>query len=305
MKKLFLCFFLLSCQEAPPPLTCPSATPRPTASASAATTSDPLDDRAQLQFLANGKVVRALTKETLRTTLPVETFSIADHEYDDKPKTWRAVPIRRALEAGFEGAGLDLEAQSYVLRCIDGYTVPLDGKRLLEDGGYLAVADAEVPGWENVGPRQVNPSPYFMVWKKPEQQNGDAYPRPYQLVAIEIASFEGAFPHLMPEGEKPGSPAEHGFQLFREQCIRCHAMNQEGGKVGPDLNVPQSVVEYRPEAQIKAYIRDPRTFRYGDMPAHPHFKEPDLDALVAYFKAMSRHKHDPNLAPHTHEPKKK
>ncbi len=291
---------LAACQQAPPPLSCPSAAPAasaaPTASAAPSSSAgvDPLDDRSQLQFFAKGKLVRALTKETLRTTLAVETFSIADHEYDDKKKTWRAVPLKPVLEAGFAGAVDDLEGQQYVLRCLDGYTVPLDGKRLLEDGGYVALADAEVAGWELVGPRQVNPSPYFVVWKKPEQQNGDAYPRPYQLVAIEIATFETTFPHLLPEGEKEGSPAFHGFQLFREQCIRCHAINQEGGKVGPDLNVPQSVVEYRPEKQIKAYISDPRTFRYGDMPAHPHFKEPDLDALVAYFKLMSRHKHDPS-----------
>jgi len=46
-------------------------------------------------------------------------------------------------------------------------------------------------------------------------------------------------------------------------------MNREGGRVGPELNVPQSIVEYRPEAQIKAYIRNPLQFRYGHMPPQP------------------------------------
>ena len=69
-----------------------------------------------------------------------------------------------------------------------------------------------------------------------------------------------------------------------------------GGRVGPDLNVPQSVVEYRPEPQIRAYIRDPRTFRYSNMPSHPGFKEDDLDALLAYFRAMKDRKHDPEAA---------
>jgi cytochrome c1 len=29
------------------------------------------------------------------------------------------------------------------------------------------------------------------------------------------------------------------------------------------------------------------------MPAHPDFTDADLDALVAYFRAMARRKHDP------------
>jgi hypothetical protein len=29
------------------------------------------------------------------------------------------------------------------------------------------------------------------------------------------------------------------------------------------------------------------------MPAHPHLKEADLDALMAYFRAMKELKHDP------------
>ena len=63
---------------------------------------------------------------------------------------------------------------------------------------------------------------------------------------------------------------------------------------GPELNVPQSIVEYRPEPQIRAYIRDPRTFRYGNMPPHPHLSDADLDALLAYFRAMKDRKHDPD-----------
>ena len=71
------------------------------------------------------------------------------------------------------------------------------------------------------------------------------------------------------------------------------AINGEGGKVGPELNVPQSIVEYRPSAQIKAYIRNPEIFRYTTMPAHPGLSDADLDALLAYFQAMQSRKHDP------------
>ena len=67
----------------------------------------------------------------------------------------------------------------------------------------------------------------------------------------------------------------------------------QGGRVGPDLNVPRSIVEYRPIAQIKAYVKNPASFRYTSMPAHPGLSEADLDALIAYFSAMRARKQDP------------
>ena len=72
-----------------------------------------------------------------------------------------------------------------------------------------------------------------------------------------------------------------------------HAINGEGGKVGPDLNIPQSIVEYRPIEQVKAYIRNPAVFRYGNMPSHEYLSPQDLDALIAYFQVMKTQKHDP------------
>jgi hypothetical protein len=64
--------------------------------------------------------------------------------------------------------------------------------------------------------------------------------------------------------------------------------------VGPELNVPKSIIEYRPEDQIREYIRNPATFRYGNMPAHLHFTKDDLDGLLAYFHAMHEHPYDPD-----------
>ena len=75
-------------------------------------------------------------------------------------------------------------------------------------------------------------------------------------------------------------------------------MNAEGGKIGPDLNIPRSIVEYRPLDQIRSYIRDPSLTRYTSMPAHPGLSDSDLDALIAYFKAMSARKDDPRTRGH-------
>jgi cytochrome c1 len=97
-------------------------------------------------------------------------------------------------------------------------------------------------------------------------------------------------------GLAEGTPERRGFGTFREQCVHCHAINRQGGRVGPELNVPKSIVEYRPIDQIKAYIRDPLTFRYSTMPPHPKMTDQDLDDLVSYFTAMKERKHDEETA---------
>jgi mono/diheme cytochrome c family protein len=148
-----------------------------------------------------------------------------------------------------------------------------------------------------MGPRGLDPGPFYVVWTKPDQRDAHVYPWPYQLASIEIGDLAKEYPHIVPTGVPEGAAAWRGFALFREDCIACHAINREGGKVGPDLNVPQSIVEYRPADQVKAYILNPTTFRYSNMPAHDYLKPADLDALVAYFTAMKDRKHDPGAQP--------
>src|SRR5262249_19526716 len=114
---------------------------------------------------------------------------------------------------------------------------------------------------------------------------------------IEVTSLATRYPHTVPAGAPPGSPARNGYETFKSDCIACHAMNGEGGKVGPDLNVPKSIVEDRPADQIIQYIRHPQTFRYTSMPAHPDLSRGQLSELLVYFRTMSQQKHDPGKAP--------
>ena len=256
--------------------------------------------KAALTFSIEGQALRSLSRDELVAGVPPVTFTAFDPYYN-KPKTFRALPLRPLLELGFAGKQVALEESHFVLRAADGYTVPIEGKRLLEGGAHLAIDDLDVSdGWQPIGPRQADPGPFYLVWSGKEQQDLETHPRPWQLVAIEISSFERTFPRTVPSGLAANSPALAGFALFRQQCIHCHAINRQGGSVGPELNVPQSIVEYRPAEQIKAYIKNPLSFRYGNMPPHPGLTDADLDALLAYFVAMSERKQDPEGAPGGH-----
>jgi mono/diheme cytochrome c family protein len=252
-----------------------------------------------LRFERDGALLRDVPLPELRAACAERVVEVAHDPYYGRPKRYLALPLGCVLAHGL-GAAPTPEANVF-LRARDGYVKPASGARLAEPGAWLAFADAERmhgddPGWEPIDRRQLDPAPFYLVWTGKEQNDPHRYPWPYQLAAVELAPFESRFPWTLPVGAAPGTPAREGFAIFRSECIACHAINGQGGSVGPELNVPRSIVEYRPAEQIKAYVRDPSSFRYTSMPAHHHLSDEQLDALVAYFEVMSHHKHDPGRA---------
>lgn len=245
-----------------------------------------------LRFTRDGALVAELSMAELVRTIAPETVTMSDPYYG-KTKRFRAIALGAVLARGL-GARAGLEGRELVLRASDGYAVPMTLARATEGGAYLAFRDLDVPGWEPIGPQRAHPGPIYLVWAGAEQQRLETHPRPWQLASIEAARFEAVYPHVVPKGATPDGPELRGLELWKRTCMACHAINREGGRVGPDLNVPQNVLEYRPEEQVRAYIRDPRAFRYGNMPSHEHLTEGELDALVAYLRAMRALKHDPD-----------
>jgi mono/diheme cytochrome c family protein len=250
---------------------------------------------AALAFLRDGSEPRRLSLAELRAFCAPREVAVDDPYYGG-PKRFVALPLAQVLAHGFGAEALRTFADAEVLlRALDGYTRTASGAQLLGPGAFLAFADAEHPdgAFFPIDRRQVDPAPFYLVWQGEGRSDTTLWPWPYQLAQIEVVEFARAFPHVVPRGAADGSAAQRGFAIFRASCLACHAINGEGGKVGPELNVPRSIVEYRETEQLKRFIRDPRSFRYTSMPAHSHLTESDLDALIAYFTHMSAHKHDP------------
>jgi len=251
-----------------------------------------------LRFLRDGQVVRDVDVESLKKGCELAAVVIEDPYYK-KRKSFLAFRLKEILSFGFGETPAAIAKEDVFFLARDGYVKPTSGARAVEDGGYLAFADADYTrgsdlGWEAVDRWGADPGPYYVVWANAGQTDAKGYPWPFALAAIEIAQFDKKYPHTLPRSAPAGSAAWKGFAIVRAGCISCHSINGEGGKVGPDLNVPRSIVEYRPIDQIKAYIRDPETFRHSNMPAHRDLTEAALDDLIAYFSTMKTLKHDPD-----------
>jgi mono/diheme cytochrome c family protein len=150
--------------------------------------------------------------------------------------------------------------------------------------------------------RRAELGPFYLVWQNLSDRviraEGD-YGWPYQLASVELVDFAARFPKLAPPAGASAA-ARRGFELYRVHCLKCHSINDEGGKTGPELNYPKSVTEYWRPGPLREWILDPSAFRFRSaMPGLPR-ELPErgrkVGDIVAYLSAMARRKIGPDPA---------
>ncbi|MDX6770363.1 MAG: c-type cytochrome [Elusimicrobiota bacterium] len=211
--------------------------------------------------------------------------------FSKKTKRYEGFALKDLLNLAYGDAWTKTEWSDAAFIALDGYQAVGALAKLDEDGAYLAFRDLDrESGWEPVGARDADPGPFFLVWTKDGQTTENAYPWPWQIAALDLVRFETRYPEVLPAGAKEGSAARRGFRLFKDRCFRCHSINGQGGKVGPDLNAPKSVTEYRSKKMVLEFIRNPSDYRVTQMPDHRDLTARDLEDLYAYLKLKSRQK---------------
>lgn len=206
-----------------------------------------------------------------------------------KTKTYQAFPFQKNLNAVLPN-NLDRTGLEIVFRCVDGYGPSIPLSHLDSSAAYLAYRDPELAtantSWGDS--LQQKFAPFYIVWEK-NPVAGKNMPWAYGLYQIEINSFAAEYQYSMPTDSQFAS----GFELFQNKCMKCHAINQEGGRMAPEFNYPKNITEYWNKEDIWAFAKAPQSYRSTSlMPAVADLKREEFEEIYAYLEHIKTVKPD-------------
>jgi mono/diheme cytochrome c family protein len=262
------------------------AAPRPDGQTSPSPTRTPgLDDALTLQL--PGAPTRVVTQRSLAELLPGRLRSVTvDSPVYRKRITYRGYRLGDVLSVARPGGVAEGELEFH---CEDGFLPVVPASLVDELGLFVAIGEVGLPDgrrWEppHKGHPETSPAPYYIIGTTTGSYN--RFPWPYQVTKIQGVDFRKTYPDAYPTGAAPDSATWRGFDRFRTTCMGCHSVNLQGGDVGPELNVPRNITEYRDRATLIAFIQQPSAFRSRSKMPTLGLKEPEIQELVAYLTHM-------------------
>jgi mono/diheme cytochrome c family protein len=235
-----------------------------------------------LEMRQGSKTVARYTLSDLKAISPAAALRL-----DNGAANYWTIPMGPLLSKAF-GKNAYGEDITFVFVCSDGYRSPVKAEDLKKYPAYLAFATSDGKPFVAEGKKL---DPFYLVWdtqKYPALKTTANWP--YQVVAIERATFSQAYSAVLPPPKcKP--EVTRGFQLFRKHCLSCHQINGQGGFMGVDLNSPSSVTEYIQKPYLSKLIDNPSSVRNrATMPplaqGLPNRKQAIAD-IIAYLEAKA------------------
>lgn len=256
---------------------------------------------ATFQFKSHGKAVRALELDEIRESVGARELTVYDIN-EQAEVTYIAIPFNKLMEKVYGAQWRS--AEEVLFTCVDGYQPSLPRRIFSEYEPYLAFGkkgDSDFTLTNKLeGSKKVKLAPYYLVWdtsqnKRVLDESSSLWP--YQIASVDLVSFEEKYPRIFPPGGASKSVLR-GFSEFRTRCLSCHAINGDGGKVGPELNYPTNVSEmFRPE-MLKKWLSDPASMRWRTAMPGVSAKTPQRDRVIvdilAYLDAMKAKKIAPD-----------
>lgn len=249
--------------------------------------------------LTNQQAAAVVSLTELKALVAPSTVQLYDPNYQQQ-KHYQGISLWALLQAsGYQNPADDDEL---VVTALDGYAPVISLQAVKQQQPLLVFAELSPASAATDQPtvrpltalraqqKLIDPGPLYLVW--PSDHTGNQ-PWPYQVIKLEISRFAERYAKVIP---KPpvAAQVQHGFSLFKQHCLRCHAINQQGGQLGPELNIPQNVTEYWQADQLPRFIRRVSAFRLNSkMPDFTELTDDDAAALVAYLTQMRQQKQLP------------
>jgi cytochrome c2 len=247
-----------------------------------------LDMSEELEFTLGGKK-HSLTIKQMIKNFKVYKYTVKS-PYADKLLTFEGI---RLLDV-FDFFKYKPKSNHKIeFECDDGYTPSRSFKTVKELDLIIAFrqVNAKNGDWDLIpqGKSKVTPGPFWLNQKKKVKNKKVSWP--YQVVHIRSIDLKKKFPLIYPKDLDPESIQAKGFDLFQTHCMTCHSVNLQGGEIGPELNIPQNITEYRTDKFLKAFIKNPNDFRANSrMSDFKKLKDSEIERIIAYLKEMKNNK---------------
>lgn len=219
-----------------------------------------------------------------------QVVTVNDDPVYHKTKKFNALPLKELLEKFSSIENLNAANTKVVFECEDGYKPEMPLEKLLSAKAFLAVSDVDAPEgreWEQIlkDGHAMKAEPFYLIYAGVSPKDGD-FKWPYNLVKIHFAPLNENDAMLVPKD----ATAMTGYNLFKKHCQTCHAINKIGGKMGPELNFPKSVIEYWKIEDLKAFIQNPASYRNDVKMPTLGIKPTEVTEILKYLEYMSKHK---------------
>ena len=200
-------------------------------------------------------------------------------------KSYLGYSLKTLLDTIIKQNNFDTSNAMVVLECKDGYKPQMELSKIYgKVNGYVAFKDLDpdnINDWTDSLKDKL--SPYYLVWDNVLPED-DTYMWPYGLVRIKLTSINVVYESIYPWKD---STLIRGFNLFRMNCMKCHSINNVGGTMGPEFNIPKNITEYWKDKDILEFAKNPTAYRKNsDMPAMPNIPEADYNEMISYLKYM-------------------
>lgn len=234
----------------------------------------------QTQSDINIQLASSLRSQKLK---PLTVHVKYDHFFKTA-KVYNGYLINTLLDSVIRVNNFDTTEGLLVFECSDGYKPVMELSKIYGNTkGYIVFKDLDNRSKENWADSIKDKFyPYYLVWDDVEK-NDDSFMWPYGLVAIKLTSANLMFKDAYPSNRS----LRKGFNLFRTHCMKCHSINNVGGTMAPEFNIPKNITEYWNEEDIIQFAKNPKAYRNNThMPGLPMIENPDFKEIVSYLKYM-------------------